>query len=93
MSRDQDEVEFNGFLKDLVKAGNLEGAAEGITKLVIAEGRDKLTEKQDWVFQTQVIDKFVHERCGMCHQKIPWCEMFFAIDKGFCAACDPDLRP
>jgi len=87
MSDDPDKNEFNKFLQKLVDGRYLDDPARGITKLVIDKGRETLSEKQEFVFQKNVIDKYVHESCDMCHQKMPWCEMFPAIDKGLCAAC------
>jgi hypothetical protein len=93
MYRETDEFQFREFLQQLVKAGYLDGKALGITALVIDKGREELSEKQEFVFQKEVLERYVHERCRVCQQKIPWCEMFFAIDRGECAACDPRLRP
>jgi uncharacterized membrane protein len=87
MSDDPDKIEFIRFLKELVHARYLEGPALGITRLAIDKGREALSEKQAFVLHRNVMDEYVHERCGMCHQKIPWCEMFQAIDTGLCAAC------
>ena len=86
MSDDPDKMEFNQFLEDLVEADYLEDPARGITKLVIDKGRGVLSKKQEFIFQREVIEEYVHERCDACHQKIPWCEMFHAIDTGLCAA-------
>jgi hypothetical protein len=87
MSDDPEEVEFRRFLQKLIDGRHLEDPARGITKLVIDKGREVLSEKQEFVFQKDVIDEYVHETCDRCHQDIPWCEMFHAIDTGLCAAC------
>jgi len=92
MSDDPDKMQFNGFLQELVDARYLEDPTRGITKLVIDKGREVLSEKQDFIFQRHVIDEYVHEKCEVCHQKIPWCEMFHAIDSGLCAACASQAR-
>ena len=92
MSDDPDRMQFNGFLQQLIDARFLEDPALGITKLVIDKGRDALSEKQEFIFQRHVIDEYVHEACDMCHQDIPWCEMFHAIDRGLCQACVSLLR-
>ena len=92
MSDSHDMMEFNGFLQQLIDARHLEDPARGITKLVIDKGREALSEKQELVFQRHVINEYVHEKCGSCHQNIPWCEMFHAIDTGLCAACASQLR-
>jgi hypothetical protein len=87
-----EESQFKDFLNQLINAKYLEGAALGITKLVIDKGREALSGKQEYVFQKDVIDRFVHERCKTCHDTIPWCEMFFAIDRGQCVGCDQRLK-
>lgn len=92
MIHDQNRMEFNGFLKQLINAGYLEDPALGITKFVIDNGYAEMTPKQNFVFQKEVIEGFVHEECEMCHQEIPWPEMFFAIDKGACAACASQIN-
>jgi hypothetical protein len=84
---DADKMQFDDFLQDLIKGRYLEGAALGITKLVISQGRESLVGKQDFIFQKFVLDEYAHERCAVCNQKIPWCEMFHAINNGLCAAC------
>ena len=93
MYRETDDFQRNEFFKQLIQAKYLEGPALGITTLVIAEGVRGLSEKQNYVFQREVMDRFVHEECESCRQKLPWCEMFFAIDRGECTACDARVRP
>ncbi len=90
MSDDPDKMEFNRFLQILIDGRYLEDPACGIAKLVGDKGREALSEKQEFVFQRHVIDKYVHEECERCHVKIPWCEMFHAIDTGLCAACESE---
>jgi len=84
MIHDQGKMEFNGFLKQLIKTEFLEDAALGITKYIIDHGREKLTSKQNFIFQKEIMDKFVHEECEMCHQEIPWPEITFAVNKDVC---------
>ena len=92
MSDDPDKTDFGQFLQELISAQHLEDPARGITKLVIDKGREALSQKQEFVFQRSVMDEYVHERCDMCHQKIPWCEMFHAIATGLCSACASHAR-
>jgi hypothetical protein len=67
----------------------LEGAAEGITKKVIAEGDEALSEKQRYVFQTQVLNEYVTDECSRCGSNIPWSEMHAAYDNGgMCNWCE-----
>lgn len=79
---------FNEFLQTLVDAGRLEGAALGITKLVIDKGIESLSEKQKYVFQTQVIDEYTVDECMRCGHAIPWSEMYLALDSGMCSYCE-----
>lgn len=47
-------------------------AARGITKVVIDRGLDALSDKQRYVFKTQVEDKFPQPKCEECSETIPW---------------------
>jgi NAD-dependent SIR2 family protein deacetylase len=87
LSDDSDEIEFRGFVRELIDADYLQDSTLGIAKLVMDEGREKLSVKQNFVFQKNIIDEYAHQKCEMCHQKIPWSEMFSAIDTGLCARC------
>jgi len=75
------------FLQELLDLGLLEKAAAGITKKVIAEGDDSLSEKQLYAFNTHVVDKFA-KKCSRCGINIPWSEMSAAYDNsGKCSWC------
>jgi hypothetical protein len=84
----KEEVEFNSFLEELVKTGDLRGtAAEGIAKYILAEGKEKLSEKQKFVFEPDILKKF-SATCEECYQSIPWSEAYeFYHSPGRCAAC------
>jgi uncharacterized membrane protein len=88
MMPDKDEMEFIHFLKQLVESSRLDGAVLGITKQTIARGQASLSAKQNTILQAE-IEKIVVKKCPVCHQDIPWSEMFYAIEKGTCAACVP----
>jgi NAD-dependent SIR2 family protein deacetylase len=79
---------FNDFLKELLDRGALEGAAEGITKKVIADGEESLSEKQMHVFKTHVLGEFVTDECSRCGTDIPWSEMSAAYESGMCSWCE-----
>ena len=79
---------FTDFIKQILEGGHLEGAAEGITKKVIAEGEDSLSEKQGYVFETHVRGEFVTDECSRCGSDIPWSEMYSAYDSGMCGWCE-----
>lgn len=82
-----EKSEFSDFLQQLVDRDHLEGAALGITKLVIDKGDDFLTDKQRYVFRTEVLEVFVRESCVRgC--SIPWSEMYEAHHNGgLCSYC------
>jgi hypothetical protein len=79
---------FTPFLQEIVDSEGLEGAALGITKLVIDKGRETLSPKQEYVFQTQVLDEYTVDECKRCSGDIPWCEMMAAYENGgYCGWC------
>lgn len=78
---------YSEFLQELIDMGHIDGAALGITKLVINKGEESLSEKQRYVFQNYVIDEFT-VRCSRCGDEIPWSEMYIALtDHGMCGWC------
>ncbi|GFM83137.1 hypothetical protein PSCICN_38290 [Pseudomonas cichorii] len=80
--------DFADFLDELVKQERIEGAAAGITKKVIAEGKESLSSKQSYVFQAEVLDEYLIDGCGRCSSSIPWSEMIDAYDNGgYCGYC------
>ena len=81
--------DFAEFLEQLLQGGHLEDAAEGITKKVVAEGIDSLSDKQRFVFEKHVINEFVRETCNSCSYTISWSEMYAACDNGgLCNWCE-----
>jgi len=85
-SGDRNDHEFAEFLTQLIKSGRLEGAGLGVFKFVLAQGDQSLTEPQKAIFYG-LMNNFVHDKCDLCSQEIPWSEMYSAIDTGTCAAC------
>lgn len=83
----EDEDGFKGFLQHLVKGGNLEGPALGITKIVIEKGESALTEKQRFIFREHAIKPNTIAKCSMCGGNIPWSEMYMAVDTELCGSC------
>lgn len=81
-----DDDGFGDFLREILP--ELDDPAAGITKLVIDKGQDILSEKQNWVFQKNVLDLYVTKECKRCGIDIPWCEMYGAHDNGgYCGYC------
>lgn len=87
-SKDDDDDGFNDFLQQIIDMEHLEGAALGITKLVIEKGEDALSDKQKYVFKKQVLDEFTTSECSRCGGDIPWSEMYdAATEHGMCNYC------
>jgi len=85
---DYEDNDFKLFLQQLVDNKHLEGVELGITKLVIDKGIESLSEKQQFVFQKEVLDEYVVEECKRCQISIPWSEMYEAgTDHGLCNYC------
>jgi hypothetical protein len=84
----EDDGGFNDFLQALVDRSMLEGAALGITKVVIDKGVGALTPKQLYVFNEHVIGQYSRSGCSNCQIDIPWSEMRYAMDNGgLCSYC------
>ena len=84
-----EDAEFAEFLRLLISMKHLDGAVEGITKLVINKGLGALTDKQRYVFDRDVADPYITEECSRCGSNIPWSEMYEAHDNGgLCGWCD-----
>lgn len=83
------EDDFNSFLEGLIAIGCLEDAALGITKKVMTDGFDSLTDNQKSVFLKYAIIPNYIESCKRCSNEIPWCEMLDASyeGKGYCGYC------
>ena len=83
------EDDFNSFLEGLIAIDCLEGSELGITKKVMNDGFDCLSEKQKYVFLNKAIIPNYIESCKRCSNEIPWCEMLDASyeGKGYCGYC------
>jgi hypothetical protein len=85
---EMEEAEKNDFLRQLIDMGDLDGIALGITKKVITEGEDALSERQKFVLKRDVLDEFVTAECRGCGSNVPWSEMYSAYHNGgYCAYC------
>ena len=78
--RDEDLREYRSFLQQLIDNDKLEGSALGITKYVIQNSETDLSKKQAYIFEREVKNKFILERCKICSSTIPWSEMFEAAN-------------
>ncbi len=85
----QEESDMNDFLQLLIDDGLLENPALGITKKVISEGINSLSDKQEYCFRKQVLDLYTYECCSICSGEIFWHEMYQAYDNGgSCSYCN-----
>jgi hypothetical protein len=85
---EQDNAEHE-VLECLIESDLLEGAALGIAKQVLSKGRESLSEKQEYVFQRFVADKYFKLECSRCHIPMPTSEVLIALmeDDGLCGWC------
>ncbi|MCE0850501.1 hypothetical protein LU689_11310 [Pseudomonas asiatica] len=85
MLHDDDDGK-SGFVSELIEAGMLEGAAEGIARQWLEKGDESLSEKQRFIFDTYVLNANDPGSCARgCD--IPWSEKFQALDSGMCSYC------
>lgn len=87
-----EQNEIDELLELLVSNVHLKNPALGITKQVIDRGADSLSKKQKYVFENEVLKKYVLESCSICGGTIPWSEMYPAIENGgVCGYCEHKL--
>lgn len=66
----------------------LEEAAAGITKKVLADGLDSLSEKQLHVFKTYVVDRWLTRKCRCGDHEVEGHELIFLWENdGYCGRC------
>jgi hypothetical protein len=83
-----DDAALNEVLQHLVESGSLEGPAKGIARQVIARGEKSLSERQEWVFNSQVRARYLYRTCRLCEELIPLPEVTASLDNGdLCASC------
>lgn len=76
---------YNEYLESLLD--KLDDPARGITKYVISNGEDALTENQMFVFKQKVKDEFMIDECPICADSVAWEEMSFTMEEGMCPHC------
>jgi hypothetical protein len=76
-------------LEYLIAYDLLEGPALGIAKQVLSKGTESLTEKQEYIYQRFVADKYFSLECDRCSTPMPTCEVVYALTEGddLCAWC------
>jgi hypothetical protein len=67
---------------------HLEGAAAGITRQVIDQGLSSLSEKQLYVFKTEVVDEWLIRKCKRCQSDVPGHDLIGVWENdGYCSYC------
>lgn len=91
---DEDYSYFKECLEKLIKLGLFNEKIAGITKFVMAQGYEKLSQKQKYVFDENVIDRYFNRICSRCEEEIPWCEMPYIVEdeEKICGACQHILE-
>ena len=89
LESDERDSDFLAWLRGITDS--LDQPALGITLQVLDQGLSSLSDKQRYVFDRHVIEEHAHDRCNLCSQHIPWCEMSNARDSGLCAYCENTL--
>ncbi|MFA6006195.1 MAG: hypothetical protein WC764_00460 [Candidatus Paceibacterota bacterium] len=69
-----EEDERKSYVEELIDGDELEGAALGVAKKYVADGRDSLSDKQLFVLEKYVLGK--QKDCGRCGTPIPWSERY-----------------
>jgi hypothetical protein len=89
-----DSQELKAILQQLVKDGRLEGRAKGVARQVLARGENTLSERQEWVFNTEVRAEYVDRFCRLCEEPIPLSEVMDSwTNSGLCGMCARILGP
>lgn len=78
IQQESDEAEV---LELLIESDDLDGPAKGITKRVLAEGYESLSERQIYVFDRYVRPYF-HLECDRCGIPMPTNEVVYCLRSG-----------
>lgn len=66
----------------------LEEKTAGITKRVITHGLNDLSEKQKYIFKTQVVDKWLMQKCKCGNHEVEGHELIGLWENdGYCSRC------
>ncbi|MGI2031404.1 hypothetical protein ACRQ1B_03325 [Rhizobium panacihumi] len=89
--REQERKSLNGYLEQLLNGEEITGAAAGITKQVIADGEESLSQKQEFVFNRDVREPFLNLKCEQCGTSIPYDDAYEALHGDqLCSGCKHD---
>lgn len=85
---EEEEDDNTDFLQELIDQGHLSDVAAGVTRQVIGQGEESLSDKQKAVFEREVREPFLNHRCSRCDEMIPASELSGAMDNGWlCSWC------
>jgi hypothetical protein len=85
------EQSRNNYLQQLIDGEDIKGAAAGITKKVIADGEESLSQKQSYVFNEEVVKPFLYLKCEQCGTQIDFDDAYEALHGNMlCASCQYD---
>lgn len=88
MHDDPEYQSYRNYLQHLIDMEHLDDAALGVTRQVLADGEDSLTDNQKHVFKKYVLDEYTVSNCKLCSNTIPWEEMYEAVtEDGMCSYC------
>lgn len=83
-----EEQDKQAFVQHLLDCDMISGdAANGVAKRYVDKGSDELTESQQYVLETHVIEAHRVSECERCSNDIPWSEQIEALDDGYCSYC------
>ncbi len=84
----EEQAQREEILRQLVKAKQLERSAAGVARQVLARGEKSLSDRQQWVFRSQVSEKYIDRICELCEQVIHLSEVTGSWGNGgYCAVC------
>lgn len=84
--------DFTSYLEELISAGLIEDeVALGISKYIITNGAERLSDKQWYVFlEKGLLTANYVEHCERCAEEIPWSEMLGTVyinENNLCSYC------
>jgi hypothetical protein len=83
-----DQAQREEILRELLADGQIQGPAAGVTRQLLARGENSLSDRQEWVFSTQVREKYIDRICELCEQRIPVSEVRESWSNGgYCGIC------
>lgn len=90
--REQEERNFRDYLQRLINSESITGDAAGITRQVIAQGRESLSDTQEFIFNKNVMETYGTPTCEQCETHVPYDQVFIDPfqETLYCASCQHD---